>query len=1071
LQSIYSIFGAKDVGGYKMNKRILAIFLATAMIIGSGCTSPAKDGATGNTDETVTESTDTSETKADTSDAAETEASSEEVDAAGTDESAESGTDANEATASADMVVGETYHGFKLNDIYSSRFLSSDLYTFKHEKSGADLIYTKNSDPEVSFCIAYRTPYIDETDTNHVFEHAILASSAKYPSKDLFFDLANKSYNTYINAHTTFNNTNYPVASMSQDQLITLMDAYMSCMVEPDILTNENFFNREAIRFELDDPEGDIGINGTVYAEDYGFLTDVSNWSIDCVLNNMFPGQIASNMLGMAEYHYDDLTYEHTIETYERCYHFDNSLISLYGDLDIDRFLEFLDTEYLSKYEVYGTDLSQYEDPHAEDGYVEKVEYIPAYEGDSVEDSGKIYYAIDMEDATDDELIQWDFLTTLINNNSSCMNKKLLEDGISNPVSAYIATDIAKPVLIFTMEYANEDQMQSLKDIAEYTFSEIAENGFPKEIFEAEVKGSELSTVFIRDSANVGVNLSNIFNIYWARTGRVDYYEEYERVLDELIADEEQQTFKKLAADALTPARSVLVACLPKPGLAEEFDQKLLDYLADKKAKMSDEEIQELVKKTQEFNEWNQGELSNNDFLMDLKDLPEYSTSTFEKREEDGITYYLGSVDATKGGYYDIYFDLSNLTKEEISTLMLYTGFLFETNTTKYDTDELTLLSSEYLNSFGISPFYPNIEAEENHRPMLHIVWKGLNEDFEKALDLVMNVMTETDLNDSQNIKYVISRDREAYNLAKADAYSMAYSYSQAAGTTTLADTERFGLDIYDPNFYDYISELDKNIDSDEAYNDLIADIESVRKKAFTKTNLIFSSVADKNENEEVIKTAAKIFGSLPECEESADKYELPVFALKTGIIVESSQNNTVLDADFRNDESFRGAYIPFIYAASDKYVVPTIRFQMGAYSAASSAVTRCYDIGAYTYSDPNVKESVEALEKIPEAIKTITLDEEELTGYILNAYGDDTKATGIWFDTVKRIRRDILGVDEDVYLEMVNDMKNSDLSLQPQAAESYEKIFKNASLATVGNEGKITADKDAFDEVLNYKK
>lgn len=1055
-----------------MNKRILAILLAATMVVGSGCTSPANDEVTGGTEETASESADTNEAEADTNDVAESEADSEEGDAAkaSADDEAEVSADSSEKTSSSDMVVGETYHGFKLNDIYSSRFLSSDLYTFKHEKSGADLIYTKNSDPEVSFCIAYKTPYIDETDTNHVFEHAIIASSDKYPSQDLFFDLANKSYNTYINAHTGMNVTFYPVSSMSQDQLMTLMDAYMSCMVAPDILKNEKIFDREAIRFELDDPDGDIGINGTVYAEDYGFLTDTGDVSLNFVLDNMFPGQIASNMIGMAEYHYDDLTYEHTLETYERYYHFDNSLISLYGDLDIDRFLEFLDTEYLSKYEINGTDLSQYEDPHAEDGYVEKVEYIPAYEGDSVEDSGIIYYGIDMEDATDDELIQWNLLTSLINNNSSCMNKKLLEDGISNPVFVQIATDTAKPMLLFSMEYANEDQMQTLKDIAEYTLSEISKNGVPKEIFEADVKEEELNTVFMRDAGNVGVELSDVYNVYWVRTGRVDYFKQYERVLEALIADEEQQTFKKLAESVLTPARSILIACVPKPGLAEEFDQKLLDYLADKKAKMTDEEIQELVQKTKEFNEWNQNELSNNDFQMDLKDLPEYETPSLEKREENGITYYLGSVDAAKGGCYDIYFDLSNLTKKEIGALMLYTNFIFEANTSKYSTDELSLLDSEYLNNFSVSLLHPNEEAGKNHRPMLDIFWKGLNEDFDKALDLVMNVMTETDLNDSQDIKYVISRDREAYNLAKADAYSLANSYSQASGTTTLADTQKFSLDIYDAGFYDYISELDKNLDNDEAYNSFIADVESVRKKAFTKTNLIFSSVADKTENEEVVKTAAKVFEDLPESEESAEKYELPVPALRTGIIVETTQNHTVLDADFRNDENFRGAYIPFLYAASDKYVVPTLRFRMGAYSAGCYSTTRCYDLTSYTYSDPNVKESVEALLEIPEFLKTATLDEADFTGYILNAYGEDTKATGIWSDTVKRIRRDILGVDEEFYLETVNDIKNSNTGMQAEATESLEKLFKNASMATSGNEAKINADKDAFDEVLNFK-
>ena len=58
-----------------------------------------------------------------------------------------------------------------------------------HEQSGATVACIDNDDQELAFGIFYNTPVVDETDTNHVFEHAIIAASEKYPSKDLFFDL------------------------------------------------------------------------------------------------------------------------------------------------------------------------------------------------------------------------------------------------------------------------------------------------------------------------------------------------------------------------------------------------------------------------------------------------------------------------------------------------------------------------------------------------------------------------------------------------------------------------------------------------------------------------------------------------------------------------------------------------------------------------------------------------------------------------------------------------------------------------------------------------------------------
>ena len=129
-------------------------------------------------------------------------------------------------------------------------------------------------------------------------------------------------------------------------------------MAAPEILTNENVFKREALRYTLYDPEDPISMVGTVFSEDFGSLTDIDREACNNVLDTLYPGEYASNYLGRAHRNYQDLTYESLLETYERCYHFDNSLILLYGDLSWRDFLEFIDSEYLSKVERNGTDLS-----------------------------------------------------------------------------------------------------------------------------------------------------------------------------------------------------------------------------------------------------------------------------------------------------------------------------------------------------------------------------------------------------------------------------------------------------------------------------------------------------------------------------------------------------------------------------------------------------------------------------------------------------------------------------------------------------------------------------------------
>lgn len=403
-----------------------------------------------------------------------------------------------EATEAAALQPGDELCGFRVTEAYESSLLNSTIYTFDHVVSGAKLVYVANEDPEVAFSIGYHTPYVDETDTNHVFEHVILAGSEKYPSTNVYMDMDSRTYSTYINAHTGQTITYYPISSLSQEQLLKMMDVYMSCMVAPVVLEDENYFKREAIRFELDDPEGEIAVNGTVYVEDLGFLTDSGDNVCAHVLDALYPNEIASNMIGLAYQHYDDLTYEHTLETYDRCYHFDNSLIVLYGDLDLERFLSFLDGEYLSKYPAEGTDLSAWTDGPTAAGFVDVQRQIPAYEGDTVDRASVINYAIDLEGASDTELYQYDLTASLMNMVGSPLYNLCIERGIESPVDAGVSVNGAKPFFYFKMDYANPEQKDELIALAQDALAEVARNGIDPAKLDTVLKAQQRNSRLLR---------------------------------------------------------------------------------------------------------------------------------------------------------------------------------------------------------------------------------------------------------------------------------------------------------------------------------------------------------------------------------------------------------------------------------------------------------------------------------------------------------------------------------------------------------------------------------------------
>ena len=259
---------------------------------------------------------------------------------------------------------------------------------------------------------------------------------------------------------------------------------------------------------------------------------------------------------------------------------------------------------------------------------------FPVYEGDTVEDNGVISYVIDLQDKEEETIMSWLIMRALLNMNSSPFKQKAVEMGIQSPVSVELSTDSAKPFLEFRMDYANADQTQ-LKDLAMETLTEISENGLNPELLEAVIKGEELATVMSRNGAQAGIMQSSLLLTGWARTGEMHFYRNYEEALFKMAEDEDQEVIKALAADALHPRRSALVASIPEPGLAEKHDEKMEKYLQDLKAGMSEEEIEKLVADTRAFNAWNEEEQPNNDFLIDPEDLPDPEpVAPFEKFEK-----------------------------------------------------------------------------------------------------------------------------------------------------------------------------------------------------------------------------------------------------------------------------------------------------------------------------------------------------------------------------------------------------------------------------------------------------
>ena len=246
--------------------------------------------------------------------------------------------------------VGTEINGFVVTDVTYWEQYATDVVKLEHQKSGSVLYWLANDNIDRSYRMSFRTPINDNTGMPHVFEHATLGGNEKYPGANTFFELMNKTSYTFLNAQTGQFYTMYPMASTSEEQLLKYVDYYMNGLKDPLAIENKYAMMREAYRYELDDPEGEISLQGVVYSEMLGALTQ-SRWANINYNRMIWPGSYVTTVSGGDPLYIPDLTIEALREFHETYYHPSNATMYLTGDLDLPRFLDLLDSEYLSKFD------------------------------------------------------------------------------------------------------------------------------------------------------------------------------------------------------------------------------------------------------------------------------------------------------------------------------------------------------------------------------------------------------------------------------------------------------------------------------------------------------------------------------------------------------------------------------------------------------------------------------------------------------------------------------------------------------------------------------------------------
>ena len=364
--------------------------------------------------------------------------------------------------------------------------LKSQGALLRHKKTGARVLLMENDDENRVFAIGFRTPPPDSTGVPHIMEHSVLCGSREFPVKDPFVELVKGSLNTFLNAMTYPDKTVYPVASCNDKDFQNLMHVYMDAVFYPNIYQSDKTFRQEGWSYKLDDPEADLEISGVVYNEMKGAFSSPEGVLDRVILNSLFPDTSYANESGGDPEVIPELTYEQFLDFHRKYYHPSNSYIYLYGDMDMEEKLRWLDEKYLSDFDQIQVDSEiRYQQPFSEMKEIVQEYSIASDENEA--DNTYLSYNKVIGTSLDEKLyLGFQILDyALLSAPGAPLKKALLDAGIGKDIMGSYDNGVYQPIFSVISKNANMEQKEAFIRVIEDTLRDIAEKGIDEKAVRA----------------------------------------------------------------------------------------------------------------------------------------------------------------------------------------------------------------------------------------------------------------------------------------------------------------------------------------------------------------------------------------------------------------------------------------------------------------------------------------------------------------------------------------------------------------------------------------------------------
>lgn len=960
---------------------------------------------------------------------------------------------------------------YEILDEHRVEDVQSDGFILRHKKSGARIAILSNNDDNKVFYIGFRTPPEDETGVPHIIEHTTLCGSKKFPVKDPFIELAKGSLNTFLNAMTYPDKTVYPVASCNDQDFKNLMDVYLDAVFNPNITKYEEIFKQEGWHYELTGKDDELKINGVVYNEMKGAYSSPDEVLSSQIYRSLFPDNTYSKDSGGNPEYIPKLTYEAYLDFYHKYYHPSNSYIYLYGDMDVVERLEWLDKEYLSLYDYKKVNSEINKQPAFDEIKNVEAQYSITMD-DSQENKTYLSYNRVVGDTLDEMLYQaFDVLDyALVSSPGAPVKQALIDAGIGDDVYGSYDAGILQPVFSFVAKNANASQADEFENIIENTLKEVVKTGINKEALLAGINSSEFK---FREADFGQFPKGLLFGLNCLDSWLFDDMKPFIHLeclgtFAKLRKAVDTDYFEKLIQEYLldnTHGSSVTVK--PKRGLGNEREEALAKELSNYKASLSDEEIKKLIEDTEHLKKYQEEPSSDED----LRKLPMLTRADMKKNampfsniEDELLDVKVVRHDIESNGidYISFLFDAGDFAQSELGYLGFFTNALGLVSTEKYSYTDLANATNIYTGGISTgTASHPDIKDRNNFVFKFEVKLKVLEKNLDKALELMEQMLLSSDFTDTKRLGELVAQIK-----ARLQA-NLSSSGHLVAAMRSMSSFSRYALyqdELKGVAFYRSICRIEKELsESPKSVSDKLA---AIAKKLFARNRMLISFTGNNEAYGNAKPSLEKVITGFNKMSAVGNQAEVHFNTAKEAFIDASQIQYVAKTGDFICEGyEYTGALRLLRIILSYDYLWINVRVKGGAYGCMNTFL-RSGESYFVSYRDPNLSDTLDVYDRIPEYIKSFSPDERDMTKYIIGTFS----ALDTPMNPEAKGSRSLSAYLEGITYEQIQKERNEILNAQPEdirrLADLVEAVLKKDSICVIGNENMIKESAGLFENV-----